>query len=378
MARRASIGAAVATAALLGLAAASQAPLQAAAEPLSVWRASAGLITAAFVNGTGYAVVGAVSFDRSTGKSRSRVVLVDARSGREIWSAEYRNSNCCGTPAIGFLPTDRKVFASGDELLLVPLGGGPSRRVELDGVTLDAATADGRVLAGVVQARPGAMEHEVVALQANGVRWRARHPNLMAVALSADGLAAAAGPQGVAIFGASTGRPLYQVPLPGTRFADLAFARNGLLVVAQKTTAGDLQLLGIDVRTGRGLWSAPLGPTTVPTVQVTDKLLVVSDFRGRVAAVVSPSGVVQDRWTDAQGPVYIAGSPQGEIAVANGPNVAVRTPTGRIRWRGVIPGTVLGLQLDGPWLAAIGTTDQKSNVPDRVWFVRTDQPTAPR
>jgi outer membrane protein assembly factor BamB len=291
---------------------------------------------------------------------------------------EYRNSNCCGTPAIGVLPTNRKIFASGDELLLVPLNGGPSRRVELDGVTLDAATAGGRVLAGVVKVRPGAMEHEVVAIQGDGVLWRARHPNLMAVALSADGLAAAAGPQGVVIFDARTGRPLHQVPLPGTRFADLAFSRNALLMVAQKTTAGDLQLLGIDARTGRQRWSVALGPTTVPAVQVTGKVIVVSDFRGRVAAVVSPSGVVQDRWTDAQGPVYIAGSRQGEIAVAIGPNVAVRTPTGRVRWRGAIPGTVLGLQLDGPWLAALGTTDQKSNVPDRIWFVRTGQPTAPR
>ncbi len=378
MARRASTGAAVAAVALLGLAAASQAPLQAAAGSFSVWRAPAGLITAAFVSGTGYAVVGTASFDRSTRKTRSRVVLVDARSARAIWSVEYRNSNCCGTPAIGVLPTNRKIFASGDELLLVPLSGGPSRRVELDGVTLDAATADGRVLAGVVLVRPGAMEHEVVALQANGVRWRARHPNLMAVALSADGLAAASGPQGVAIFGASTGRPLYQVPLPGTRFADLAFARNGLLVVAQKTTAGDLRLLGIDARTGRGLWSAALGPTTVPAVGIAGRMIVVSDFRGRVAAVVSPSGVVQDLWTDARGPVFVAGSPQGEIAVSIGPNVAVRTPTGRVRWRGAIPGTVLGLQLDGPWLAAVGTTDQKSNVPDRIWFVRTGQPTARR
>ncbi len=378
MARRASTGAAVAAAALLGLAAASQAPLQAAAGSFSVWRAPAGLITAAFVSGTGYAVVGTASFDRSTRKSQGRVVLVDARSARAIWSAEYRNSNCCGTPAIGFLPQSRKVFASGDELLLVSLSGGPSRRVELDGVTLDAATADGRVLAGVVQVRPGAMEHEVVMIQGDGVLWRARHPNLMAVALSADGLAAATGPQGVAIFGASTGRPLYQVPLPGTRFADLAFARSGLLVVAQKTTEGDLRLLGIDARTGRQRWSVALGPTTVPAVQVTGKVIVVSDLRGRVAAVVSPSGVVQDHWTDARGPVYAAGSPRGEIAVAIGPNVTVRNPSGRVRWRGAMPGTVLGLQLDGPWLAAVGTTDQKSNVPDRIWFVRTGQFTVPR
>ncbi len=322
--------------------------------------------------------MGAVSVDRAIGKPRSRLVLVNAQSGHETWSAEDRNSNCCGTPAVGFLPASRQVFASGDELLLVPLGGGLSRHVELNGVTLDAATAAGRVLAGVVQVRPGAVEHEVVAVQANGALWRTRHSNLTAVALSPDGLAAAAGSQAVAILDAGTGRPFHQVPLTGTRFASLAFFPGALLVVAQKTTAGDLQVTGLDARTGRRRWSLGLGPTTVPAVHVAGRSIVISDLRGRTGAVISSSGIVQERWTDAQGPAFVAGSPKGEIAVAVGPHVTVRTPSGRVRWRGTVPGTVFGLRFDGQWLAGIGAVDEHSNVPDRVWFFRTDQAAAGR
>ncbi len=305
-------------------------------------------------------------------------MLVDARWGREIWSAEYRNTNCCGTPAIGSLPASRKVFASGDELLLVPTSGKASQRVELDGVTLDAAAVDGRVLAGVVQWRPGAIEYEAVAVGINAVLWRARHHKLMTVALSADGLAAAGGPQSVAIFDAKTGRSLHLMPLPDTRLVDLAFAPGALLVVARKTADGELKVLGIDARAGQHRWSVALGPTSVPAVTVAGGTIVVSDFRGRTGAVISPLGAVRDRWTDVQGPVFVAGSPQGEVAVAIGQNVAVRTPAGRVRWRGTIPGTVLGLQLGGPWLAVIGTTDPKSSVPDRVWFVRTGKAFAAR
>ncbi|MDR7521173.1 MAG: PQQ-binding-like beta-propeller repeat protein [Armatimonadota bacterium] len=248
--------------------------------------------------------------------------------------------------------------------------------MELDGVTLDAVAAGEQFLAGVVRVRPGSLEHEVVAVQADGVQWRAPHRNVTAVALSADGLAAAASSQAVAIFDARTGRLLRQVPLAGTRYADLAFFPGGLLAIAQKTTAGDLQLTGIDARTGRRRWSLSLGPTAVPILQAAGGSIVVSDFRGRVGAVVSLSGALQGRWTDAQGPVFVAGSPRGEIAVAIGPNVVVRTPSDRARWRGTMPGTVLGLQLDGPWLAAVGTADRNSSTPDRIWFARTDRSAA--
>lgn len=371
------IGVVIAAAGFLGLVPVSQAPLRAASEP-AVWSAPAGLMSVSFVPGTTHALVGAVAFDRSAGRTRSRVVLVDARSGREGWSAEYRNSNCCGTPAVGFLPSSQKVFASGDELLLAPMMGNASRRVHLDGITLDVAAADGRVLAGVVQWRPSAIEYEAVAVGTDGVLWRARHHKLTAVALSADGLAAAGGTESVAIFDARTGQQLHLVLLPETRLVDLAFAPGALLVAARKTTDGDLEVLGIDARFGQRRWSVTLGPTTVPAVTVAGGTIAVSDFRGCVGAVISLSGVVRDRWTDGQGPVFVAGSPQGEIAVAIGQNVAVRTPSGRVRWRGTIPGTVLGLQLNGAWLAAIGTTDPQSGVPDRVWFVPTTRASAAR
>ncbi len=369
MARRASIGA-VFAAAGLALLVVSWAPLMAAPRPPGVWQARAGALAAALVSGTEYAVVGSVIFDQSARKPRGRVALVDARSAREIWAAEYRNSQCCLTPSVGFLPASRRVIASGDELLLVSLRGRPSRRLALDGSTIDVAVGGGQVLVGTLKG-------EVIAFQAGRELWQARHPDVMAVALSADGLAAAASRQAVAVYDARTGQPLRQIPLTETRAVDLAFFPGALLVVAQKTTPGDLKVLGIDMRSGRLQWSVALGPTTSPTVGIAGRVIVIGDFLGRTAAVVSPSGVVQDRWTDAQGRVFIAGSPRGEIAVAVGPNVAVRTSTGRVRWRGAIPGSVLGLRLDGPWLAAIGTTAQNSYAPDRIWFLRTDLPAPP-
>lgn len=277
---------------------------------------------------------------------------------------------------MGLLPGSRRVFASGDELLLVPLSASASRRVELDGTTLDAAAAAEQVLVAVVRVRPGSVEYEVVAIGAGGVRWRAPHPGLTAVALSADGLAAAASSEAVGIFDAGTGRLLRRIRLTEARFVDLAFVPGGLLAVAQKATAGGLQVTGIDAHTGGRRWALSLGSTTVPTVQVAGRLIVVTDFRGRVGAVVSAAGLLHGRWTDARGPVFVAASPRGDIAVAIGSNVVITTPSGKSRWQGTIPGTVLGLQLDGPWLAAIGTAAQESSTPDRIWFVHTDRSAA--
>lgn len=368
MARRASIGAAVAAVSLLTLATVSP-TLAAAPGSLSEWRASPGPINAAFVAGTSRAVVGLVSFDQASGKPRGRVALVDARSARELWATEYRNSQCCLTPAVGVLAAAERIFASGDELLLVSLRGSPTSRVDLDGSTVDVAAAGGRLLVGTIRG-------EVAAFHANRLLWRAGHRDVMAVALSADGLAAAGSRQAVAIFDASNGRPLHQLPLTDARTIDLAFAPGAQLVLAQKSSAGDPRLTGIDARTGHTRWSVALGSTSAPTVAVAGTVIVIGDWLGRMATLVSLSGTVLDRWTDAEGRVFVDGSPQGEVAVGIGSSVTVRTSTGRVRWRGSMPGTVLGLRLNGPWLAALGTMVQNSYAPDRIWFVRTAHPAA--
>jgi len=362
--RRALIGAVAAG--LLIFAAASRDSLPAAAPPLSAWQAQPGAMTAAFASGTDYAVTASVFFDRPVGKTRARVVLVHPWSGREIWSADYRNRQCCLYPSVGFLPASGRVFASGDALLLVSLSGVPSRTLELNGSTIDVAVAGEQILVGT-------LEGTVTALQADGEVWRTRYPDLLAVALSADGLAAVASRRAVAIYEARSGRPVHQVPLAETRAVDMTFAPEALLVVAQKTAAGDLHVLGIDTRTWDRRWSVTLGTTTWPALHMAGRVIVVSDFLGQMGAVISTSGTVQRRWTDRYRRVFIAGSPQGEIAVAIGSTIDVLTSAGRVRWRGVMPGVVLGVRMDGPWLAAMGTTAQDSLAPDRVWFARTDQ-----
>ncbi len=371
MTRSIGTGVVVAAAVLLAVAAGGAVVPAAPGESISTWRGRAGAITAAFIRGTGYAAVGAVISDPETGKPRGRLALVDARSGREIWAAEYRNNNCCLTPAIGFLPSARQVVASGDELMLVPLSGSPPRHLELGGRTIDVTAVDGRILVGT-------LEGDLIVYQADRPRWRAPHPDLMAVAASRDGFAAAASPKGVAIFDLRTRRMIRQVPFSDTRAVDATFAPGPLLVVAQRITSGDLRVLGLDPRTGRLRWAVELGPTTLPILDAAGRMIVVSDFLGRTGAVISSSGVVRQRWTEARGRVFVAGSPQGEIAVAVGREVTVQTPDGKVRWRGSMPGTVLGLRLDGPWLAAIGTIAQNSYAPDRIWFVRTGRFTSAR
>lgn len=366
--RKALIGAIVAAAGVLIFAAVSRDSLP-AAPPISTWQAPPGAMTAVFASGTDYAVTASVFFDRSVEKTRGRVVLVHLWSGREIWSVDYRNRQCCLFPSVGFLPASRRVFASGDELLLVSLSGVTSRTLGLDGSTIDVAAAGEQILVGT-------LEGAVTALQANGEVWRTRHPDLLAVALSADGLAAVASRRAVAIYEAGSGRPVHQVPLAETRAVDMTFAPEALLVVALKTAAGDLQVLGIDTRTWDRRWTVALGATTWPALHMAGNVIVVSDFLGQMGAVISTSGTVQRRWTDRYRRVFIGGSPQGEIAVAIGSNIDVFTSAGRVRWRGVMPGVVLGVRMDGPWLAAMGTTTQDSLAPDRIWFARTDQVSA--
>ncbi|MGH2374377.1 MAG: PQQ-binding-like beta-propeller repeat protein, partial [bacterium] len=266
MGRWRTIGAAVTVVGLLALTAGVPVPLPAATIGSSVWRTSPGPINIAFVSGTANAVVGSVSFDQTTGRPSGHVALVDALSARELWSVEYRNSQCCLIPAVGVLPPGRRIFASGDELLLLSLGGNPTSRLELGGSTRDMAAAGGDVLVGTLR-------DEVVAFQANRILWRTRHPGLMAVALSADGLAAAGSRHVVVIFDARTGRPVRHVPLSETTAVDLTLAQGALLVVAQKTTGGDVRLLGIDAHTGRHRWSVAYGPTSLPLVTTAGRVI---------------------------------------------------------------------------------------------------------
>ncbi len=358
------MAAAVATVGLVSLAAPALPSLPTTSEPSSVWIGQAGAITTVFVRATGHAVVGSVRFDQKTGKPRGRVALVDAGAAREIWSTEYRNRQCCIILSVGALPESGQAFASGDEIVLVSLRSGRAHRVGLNGSTVDASSDRRRVLVGTLQG-------EVATFDERALLWRASHPEAAAVALSDDGLAAAASRQSVAVFDARTGRRLHRIPFAETRAVDISFAPDSLLVVAQRATDGAVRLLGIDVPTGRIRWSLALGPMTLPSVATAGRQIVVADFLGRMAAVISPSGNLQRRWNDGQGRVFIAGSPEGEIALAIGRNVSVHTRRGSLRWRGVMPGAVLGLRLEGPWLAVIGTMAQNSHAPDRIWFVQT-------
>jgi outer membrane protein assembly factor BamB len=353
-------------------------PGQAAAQPWRQWRTQAGVMTLVLVGDAASALVGETAPEPTTGRPQSRLVRVEASSARAVWARAYRNSNCCGLPAVGWLGRSGLAFAAGDELVLVTLGGEVVARLDLGGTTLDAAAAGGRMLVGVVRVRPGAVAHELVAVEAGRVLWRVGFPQVVAVALSSEGLAAAASLAAVAVLDGQTGQVRWRLPLEEGRLVDLAFAPGARLVVAQKTAAGTLRVLAVDGRTGAHRWTVSLGPTVAPAVAVVEGHIVVSDARGRLAALISAAGAVQQRWTDAQGPVFVARSPQGEVAVATGADVVVQRPDGAVRWRGTVPGSIYGLRLDGPWLAAIGTVAGDAQVPDRVWFARTDRASAVR
>jgi len=354
-------------------------PGQAVAQPWRVWTTQGGLVTAVLVGDAPSALVGETAPEPTTGRPHSRLVRVDASSARTVWAQGYRNSNCCGLPVVGWLDRSRRAFATGDELVLVTLGGEVVARLDLGGTTLDAAATGRRMLVGVVRVRPGAVAHELVAVEGGRVLWRVGFPQLVAVALSPEGLAAAASLAAVAVLDGQTGQVRWRIPLEEGRLVDLAFAPGARLVVAQKTVTGTLRVLAVDGRTGAHRWTVSLGPTVAPAVAVVEGHIVVGDARGRLAALISAAGAVQHRWTDAQGPVFVARSPQGEVAVATGADVVVRRPDGAVRWRGTVPAGVLyGLRLDGPWLAAIGSATGDAQVPDRIWFARMDRAGAVR
>ncbi len=223
---------------LLAVAAAVLGPRHAAAQPWRAWAAQGGLVTLVLVGDARSALVGETAPEPTTGSPRSQLVLVDAASARTVWAQAYRNSNCCGLPAVGWLDGRRRAFAAGDELVVATLGGAVVARLDLDGTALDVAAAAGRILVGLVRVRPGAVAHDVVAVEAGRVLWRVGFPQVAAVALSPEGPAAVASLTAVAGLDGRTGRIRWQMPQEGVRLVDLAFAPGALLVIAQKTATG--------------------------------------------------------------------------------------------------------------------------------------------
>lgn len=330
-----------------------------------VWQTPPGAVAAAFVPGVGLAAVAATAFDPAAGRVRSRLALVDPASARERSAVEYRNSNCCGIPAVGVL-ADGSVYVAGDELLVVAPQGDGLRRTTLPAFTMDAAALGSRILVGSGRG-------DVLAFHDTRLLWTAYHRDLMAVALSPAGLAAAASPRAVAFFDGRVGERLREVALNDTRAVDIAFVQPALLVVAQRTMGGDLMVRAVDVEAWRVRWAVSLGPTTLPVVEAAGGVVVVSDVLGRVGVVLTPSGSVLRHWAGVAGGVYVAGSPQGAVARALGPRLDVYDAAGQVRWRGSVPGRVLGLRLHGRWLAVAGTTTPQTYATDRLWFFRVDR-----
>ncbi len=324
--------------------------------------------------------IGLNRFNAESGESESLVALVDLQQGTLRWSHRYMNSNCCGDPLVRISPDGSRLLAAGEEIVLWDSSGKVLSRMPLpEGtISIDAAiSADGRY--GVVVTSNGIL----IALDTRtGARvWSKggfKAPTSLAVSASGDVIAVGT-LRGISLVqGRAGGRDLLW--LGRWRWAAVALSGDGGRLAAAWKLVDGMVVAGAFLTSGglKGpLWTRPLWKGTVPLVKVDaqGQTIAVGDLLGRGAAVLSWEGQVLWRSSPQEEGVHADLSPDGkQLVVALGRVVEVRRlPETTVQWQSVLPGVVLKVRMAWPWVIAIGTLEQGSMVPNRIWLLRTVQ-----
>ncbi|EYF07793.1 putative serine/threonine protein kinase [Chondromyces apiculatus DSM 436] len=213
----------------------------------------------------------------SEGKDRSRVAVIDGRTGQGLWAATAVK----GRPPLSCVGKDVIVAGTGEAALrgLDARSGAETWRVDLSGtpevITVGegcvSVLARGGAIAGV-QGATGAMDRCASAPTPDpfaGPRWeRTRNPRLIPAGEVELRLSAAASTEPepkLTLEGLRGGAPAWTRPLdaqaPGVKPELMMVVSGGLVVVAgaERGGGGRMRFIGVDVGTGAVLYERPAG-----------------------------------------------------------------------------------------------------------------------
>ena len=322
--------------------------------------------------GGAWAAIGLNYFNAERGRSESVAGLLELRAGVLRWSHRYANSNCCGDPLVRVSPDGSRVLAAGDEVVLWDRFGKVLSRMPLpEGKISIAATISDDGRRGVVVASNGTLL--ALDMQTGARIWTMdgfEGPTGLSVSASGD-VVAVGSVRGIFLRDRAGRRELLW---PGLwRWAAVVLDQDGdRLAAAWKlpdgtVVAGALQIPG---RFRGPLWTKPLWRGTVPsvTMDAQGRTILVGDFLGRGAALLTWGGRILWRSSQEEGVRADLSRDGAGFVVASRRRVEVyRLPDLTLQGEMVLPGIALKVRTARPWLLVLGTTEQGSVVPNRVW-----------
>lgn len=318
-------------------------------------------------------------FNADRGESESVAVLVDLRRGTLRWVHRYANSNCCGDPLVHISPDGSRLLAAGSEVVLWERSGKVLLRIPLpEGAigTSAVISADGRW--GLILASDGTLT--ALDMRTVSRAWsRERFKSSTSLAANASGGVIAVGSlRGIFLLRNRDGGESQVFFWPGLwRWASVALNDDGDRLAAVWKLPDGTVVAGAFLTSGGGkgpLWTRSLWRGTVPLVKVDaqGQTIAVGDLLGQGATLLSWEGRVLWRSPPQGAGVHIDLSPDGKhLVVAFGRVVEVRRlPDTTVQWQSVLPGVALKVRISWPWVIGIGTLEQDSMVPNRIWLLR--------